>query len=65
MHLCNAPLPQVWAESGGWLGLVGELITINFPEVVGFVTFEETKAQIQERLDRMPALIFPEYYRSV
>ena len=35
MHLCNAPLQQVWAESGGWSGLVGELITINLPEVVG------------------------------
>ena len=25
-YQCNAPLPQVRAEGGGWSGLVGELI---------------------------------------
>ena len=33
-YQCNAPLPQVRAEGGGWSGLVGELIA-KFPEVVG------------------------------
>jgi len=27
INACNAPLPQVWAEGEGWLGLVGEVFT--------------------------------------